>query len=361
MELTHPSGVVRSLCGALLLASLVLTGCGSQRRGGVAPPPAEPPRGFPPPRDVPIDQALVAAAKQELQDLLRADMAFDRVYAIEGLRHSGGPEATGQIIDALTLNSAAVRFAAAMALGDLKVREGLSKLKGLVNDKDPRVQVAVRYALHRLGDTTRSHDLEAFALHNDPKVRGTTAMVLGRLGDPSAKGILYRLRADPDASVRQQAEEALFLLDDPRGRDAILGFTASRHPDDVMFAMRALAQKKDPSLKLYAWSKLSEANDQTKGYLDVALAAAMAMGAMQADDGYGVAMQGMTDQDPQLGTRRRALAAATFGMIGRPDAQPYLANLLKDKESQVRAAAATAILQIANDPKKFTREGKIVE
>jgi hypothetical protein len=33
---------------------------------------------------------------------------------------------------------------------------------------------------------------------------------------------------------------------------------------------------------------------------------------------------------------------------------------LKDPETEVRAAAATAILQIAKDPKKFARDGKIV-
>ena len=58
---------------------------------------------------------------------------------------------------------------------------------------------------------------------------------------------------------------------------------------------------------------------------------------------------------------RRVLAAGAFGTIGRSDAQPYLATLLKDPESEVRAAAATAILLIAKDPKKFNNRGQIVK
>lgn len=361
---------------ALLLggiAGLVLsTGCGGGggRTGGVTPPPAEPPRGFPAPRDIPIDPQLVADAKAELDKLLKAELAFDRVYAIEGLRHVEGEKAAEQIVSQMNVDAQAVRFAAVMAAGDLKLEAAKPQLLKLVNDPDRRVQVAVRYALHRLGDTTRSHDLEAFAQYvgraggppnEGERVRGATAMVLGRLGEPSGKGILRLLRVDAAPTVRQQADEALFLLGDERGRDSILGYTTSHHPDDVLFAMRALAQKRDPTYKLYAWSKLSEANDDKKGYLEVALAAAMAMGAMGFDDGYGVAMKGMTDKDKQLGMRRRVLAAGAFGTIGRSDAQPYLATLLKDPESEVRAAAATAILLIAKDPKKFNNRGQIVK
>ena len=61
-----------------------------------------------------------------------------------------------------------------------------------------------------------------------------------------------------------------------------------------------------------------------------------------SDEGYGVALKGASSTDP----RQRLLAALAFGAIGRSDAQETLANLLKDDNTDVRVAAATAILQL---------------
>ena len=71
--------------------------------------------------------------------------------------------------------------------------------------------------------------------------------------------------------------------------------------------------------------------------------AARAAGMLGSDEGYGVAMQGEKSADP----RQRALAAMAYGAIGRSDAQPRLAKLLKDVDPDVRLAAANAIMQIA--------------
>jgi HEAT repeat protein len=57
-----------------------------------------------------------------------------------------------------------------------------------------------------------------------------------------------------------------------------------------------------------------------------------------------VALIGAKSIDP----RQRLLAALAFGDIGRTDAQPVLAGLLTDSETDVRLAAAGALLQIGN-------------
>ena len=130
-----------------------------------------------------------------------------------------------------------------------------------------------------------------------------------------------------------------------------MGYTASGHPDDVMLGLMALAQLKDSRYRLPAYNHL------TNDYPAVALVAARALGAMDADTGYGVAMNGIKSSDPL----HRQLAAAAFGTIGRTDAQPYLAAALKDENAEVRAAAATAVLQIAKAPKRFNRQGEVVQ
>ena len=75
---------------------------------------------------------------------------------------------------------------------------------------------------------------------------------------------------------------------------------------------------------------------------EVALVAARAMGMLGSDAGYAIAQQGGKSADP----RQRLLAALAFGAIGRLDAQPILAGLLKDAEPAVRVAAATAVLEL---------------
>jgi len=49
-----------------------------------------------------------------------------------------------------------------------------------------------------------------------------------------------------------------------------------------------------------------------------------------------------------------------WGWIGRPDAQPLLAEGLKDPNADVRANSATAILRIAIRPKVYTRSGELI-
>lgn len=345
--------MTRVLFSLICVFAVASAGCGSGRnlgRGGIAPAPSKPPPGFPVSRDVPIDPQLVSAANRELDELLRSEWPVVRAHAIEGLRYTQGSKSAERIIPLIDNESQVVRFAAVMAAGDLKLTAAKPELEEHLADPDARVRAAVRYALHRLGDYTHSRDLEVFARDASPQVRGVTAMALGRIGEPSALNVLRPLRVDGNAAVRQQAEEALFLLGEERARKAIVGYTNSRFPDDVMLGLRALAEQKDSRFRAHARGHL------TNDYPEIALVAARAMGAMNADDGYGVAMNGLKSND----ARHRQLAALALGAIGRSDAQELLAPLLKDENAEVRAAAATAILQIARDPKVFSRQGDVV-
>ena len=242
--------MTRRLSLLLALATLPLpavTGCGSHNRGGIAP--ANPASIKPPPHptQVPIDPQLQAAAKQELADALRSTEPEIRAHALEGMRQVMGADAAPQILQALHDPDPRVRFAGAMAAGELKLPDATKPLEVMLQDPDDVVRVAVRFALHRLGDTSHSHDLEKLSLDPRPGVRGATAMVFGRLGEPSAVRILLHMRSEPSAAVRQQASEALWLLGDEKGKglEDLVGLAASNHPDDQMFALLALAGRRD--------------------------------------------------------------------------------------------------------------------
>src|SRR5206468_998112 len=108
------------------------------------------------------------------------------------------------------------------------------------------------------------------------------------------------------------------------------------YPDDQMVALLAIAAPRNTKTIQHCRSSL------TSDYPEVSLVAARACGMLASDEGYGVALIGAKSGD----ARQRQLAALALGAIGRPDAQPILAPMLNDQNSDVRVAAATAILEL---------------
>jgi HEAT repeat protein len=187
-----------------------------------------------------------------------------------------------------------------------------------------------------MGDARYSHDLERYAADTEPEIRGKTALVLGLLGEPSAVNLLHPLLYDPSEPVRLQAAESLWRLGDTDGLDALVEAAVSRYPDDLILATLALAEPRNTLVIQHVRANL--VND----YPEVSLAAARALGMLGSDEGYTIATQGLASVDP----RQRFLGALALGAIGRSDAQPKLAPLLKDASPQVRIGAATALLEL---------------
>lgn len=326
--------IALGLCGALL------AGCGPKTQDPNARVTPIPPRvPTPPPvKSVPLDPALADAARQQIsKSLASADPTLiPRVHALEAVKDLGETEHAPEVLSALTASEPIVRFAGAMTAGGLKLEAAHQPLLSMADDPDTNVRVAVRYALHRLGDTHLSHDLEKYARDPRKEVRGNTAWVLGLLNEPSAIRVLRVLQRDPEPTVRQQAYEALWRLGDEAGLHALIGMTVSRYPDDEMFALLALAGPRDDRVGHTLETGL------TVDYIEVNLEAARALGMLGNDEGYRPALKGAASSDP----RQRFMAALAFGAIGRPDAQDVLRKLLYDDYESVRIAAAQAILEL---------------
>jgi HEAT repeat protein len=218
----------------------------------------------------------------------------------------------------------------------MKLVDAYKPLLAMVDDPDPRVQAGVRFALHRLGDTRLSHDLEHLAASADPHVRGTVAFVVGLLRDPSATKMLITLLGDPSPGVRIQAAEALWRLGNERGLEDLVAFSISGYPDDQIIALQAIAETGDQRVIQHIRGQLDS------DYVEVSLAAARALGMLGSDEGWNIAVPAARSKDP----RQRSLAALAMGAIGRSDLQEYLKQLLGDPEANVRISAATAILQL---------------
>lgn len=329
----------------IVLVSVGLIGC-------VAPPPPKESRPvvlrFPAPpkppevaprQNVPLDAALRARAREQIAASARSSDTVTRCQAIEAAQNGLGMEGTEIILAGLDDPKPLVRFAAALAAGGLRLEPARPKLIVLAEDADPNVRIAVRYGLHRLGDYSRSHDLEQLSVFPDPYVRRNVVMVLGLLGEKSAVRILWPMQRDSDGAVRIQVAEALWRLGNESGLNNLAALVVSEAPDDQIIAVLALASAGDSRVRGYPRGKL------TTPYDEVNLAAARALGMLGSDEGYGVAMKGVRSSDG----RQRGLAALALGAIGRADAQPALSALLDDKEESVRLAASLAVLQLKAD------------
>ncbi|MGN6505106.1 MAG: HEAT repeat domain-containing protein [Tepidisphaeraceae bacterium] len=317
-----------------LLFVVGLAGCSNQNSGAI-PAPKLPPQ---PPavRKMPIDPSLQAAAEQELTRAFQSNDPVLRANSVEASQKTLGIKAADRIMLALNDPDGLVRFAGAMAAGAIKLQSAYSKLLAMTQDENPNVQVAVRYALHRLGDYRLSHDFERFATDADAHVRANTVLALGLLGEPSALNILRYMRGDPDPAVRLQVAEAMYRLGDEKAREKLVAGTISSYPDDQIVSLLALAGTHDRSIIRSLHAQL------TSEYEEVTLAAARACGMVGSDDGMAVALKGTSSVDP----RQRGMAALALGAIGRSDAQPQLSHLLHDADPAVRLAAATALLQL---------------
>lgn len=333
MEINRPT-VVRCMT---VLALALMVGCGGpprqQQRAQWTPNPRRAPA--PPPIvHMPIDRKLQERAANELLAATQSNDEIIRAHAVEAVKRIGGEGSEEIILKALNDPAGIVRFAGAMAAGERRIRAAHRRLLEMVDDESVDTQVAVRFALHRLGDYRRSHDLEVFAKDPRTSVRANTAMVLGLLEEPTAVRILRYLRRDPEPAVTLQVAESLWRYGEMDGLESLVAASQSAFPDLQIVALLGMVGPRDHRVIEHVRSQL------TAEHIEVQLAAARALGMLGSDQGYAIAQQAVRERSPRL----KVLAALVFAEIGRTDAQPILAPLLDDPDPDVRLSAALALL-----------------
>lgn len=247
-----------------------------------------------------------------------------------------------------------VRFAACMALGDLGDRDARPAVETLTRDPDGSVRVAACFALERLGDSShRRAWRDALTSAADPAVRRNAALAMGRLGNKSVIPLLARAStADDDEGVRLQAFEAMALLGDSRAIEQFLHDAFGGRGFKQPFALLTLGRVDTEQVRSALRARLRNAP-----YIEARLAAARALGMQGCEDGYDLALQSLTwnqprrdvaDDPPELQVMRvRSMAALALGQIGRHEALPALKQMMENEnDPRVQLAAATAILMI---------------
>ncbi|MCB9842866.1 MAG: HEAT repeat domain-containing protein [Phycisphaeraceae bacterium] len=297
-----------------------------------------------------------------------SELAFDsepevRANAIEALQ--AVPTRVEPIVRAsLQDSNVGVRYAAAMTVGQLQLRDTTALVRPLLDDPSVVVRCAAIFALHRNGVR---HDLTPIAdmlNGRDFSSASMGAFMLGELGDASAAPMLRsaakRSHFDhPDArNMQLSIAEALYKLGDPAAGDVI---RAAIYPNTVQgFEQAALAAQiigevGDES----AVAQLIRIVERTRSgaaqatgpddYLypaELRLAASAALARLGYPDGWYVGERYRTDPSPAL----RAQAAHTLGRTGLGRDVAALNGMLGDPDKRVRVAAAGGILNAIERP-----------
>lgn len=241
---------------------------------------------------------------------------------------------------------APVRFAAALATGDLEYSLGERSVRQLLRDRDNNVKIAASYAMVKLGFPEYSEVLRRAIASNDQTLRANAALLLGKSGDKNALQYLYwALRhKNSDDKVKFQAMEAIAMLGDEQILQRLWAIVYSTYADDRIMGIRAMGALGTPKAKDILITKLDD------DILEVRLAAATQLGKFKDTVGEHEVLEVFTGNltvglDKIALERVNVLTALAIGQIGTASLTKYLPQLLENESKFVRIAAAKAVFQ----------------
>lgn len=312
------------------------------------------------PQPIPHHPVNIPSLRQRAETCLKLAVQYKanpaiRVAGIEAMQSAGMADGLPWIRAGLLDDHPAVRFAACVALGRMKDDTARVALRQRVEDEDPNVRAAAIFALHMLGDRQYSSQLSYYLLeHENPLVRRNAAFLLGFTEDEGAVPLLARAMKDRDIGVQNNALEAMSRLGNAEARQQLVLMVNAGVGADEVFAISALA---DTHERKYADLYVFKLADLETPHLETCLAAARALGFIDRDEGYQLAVHALRyttnnvpdDTDSVEGKilRTRQLAASALGAIGQPGALPALEDMLEyEKDARYQVVAAQAILDI---------------
>jgi HEAT repeat protein len=241
-----------------------------------------------------------------------------------------------------------VRFAAALAIGDLEYSLGERHVRRLLNDQNENVRLAAAYALSRFGYGEGLDNVVRAIASRDVTVRANAALLLGKTGDKRALRPLYvALRSEgSDDKVRFQAVESIARLGDERIYPKLWAMLISTFADVRVIGIKGMGALGTTEAKNALITMLDD------GVLEVRLAAAEQLGLLGETAGQRVVLEVFAKNltsglDGFALERVNVLTALAIGRIGTDAVARFLPRLLRDPSKPVRIAAAKAVFDYA--------------
>lgn len=297
-----------------------------------------------------VDTVSVNNLKPQATQIIREALADDnpliRVNAIEVVATTKQTRLMPKVQRLLKDKFVPVRFAAALAVGDLQYSLAKSEVAPLLQDENENVKIAAIYAMSKLGSPDSFQLLRKAIASKDQTVRANAALLLGKSGDKSALKFLYWTlqREDSDDGVRLQTAEAIAMLGDERIFPKLWAMLISTYADDRIMGIRAMGALATVQARNALVTMLDD------DIVEVRLAAAEQLGMLGSSTGelevLDVFTKNLTADLNKMGLERvNVLAALAIGRIGTPQLTNFLPQLLKNQSKSVRIAAAKAVFQ----------------
>ena len=294
--------------------------------------------------------ASVASARGEAKRVIDEALADTdpvvRVNAIEVVGTTGRVDLMPKVQRLLKDPTGPVRFAAALAVGDLQYAPAKGLLAPLLKDEDSNVIIAASYAMGRLGAADYYRVVVQGAESKDQTVRANAVMLLGKIGDPQFLKVIKAAQEDrfSNDGVRFQALEARARLGDEEVLKRLWALAYSAYADDRVLATRSLGWLGTAQVRDILVTKLDDI------VVEVRLAAAEQLGRLSDQTGQPQVQEVFEKNlagglDRQAAERTNVMAALAIGQIRTPALTKYLPQLLKNESKYVRVAAAKAVFQ----------------
>jgi HEAT repeat protein len=298
---------------------------------------------------------------------------FTRAHTIEALAATLGMQA-GDVYEAgLRDEDPAVRYAAAVAAGDVRYAPAKERLLTMAADKtvetDRRVMPGAIYALYQLGNDEYAGQLGSLLFDAEQEVRANAAMAMGRMGEPSATGPLRSLQAqETEDRVRLSIFEAQALLGDEASAYRLEGYARTTFLDMRLAAITAMSQfpsprgmavmrqlsrekRNPPQVRVAAAGALARMGELDEAGLDLAIrSASRPRQALQK--AYGKQEDVTEAQVDQL----QQVTAVALSYMHRSESLDALYQLMQDDSADVRVAAAMGVLRLLPAPSSAQAE-----
>lgn len=240
-----------------------------------------------------------------------------------------------------------VRFAAALAVGDMEYYLAKSAAQRLTQVEDENTKIAAAYAMYRLGYRQYLEPIRQAVKSSDQTLRANAVVLLGKAGDAGSLELLYWAKDNDNSEpkVRYQATEAIAKLGDEKIMPKIWTMLVSKFGEAKIIGIKAMGALGTAQAREALLTKLDD------DVLEVQLAAAEQLAMLGDNSGEQVVLNIFEKRltaglDAQSQERIMVLSTLAIGRLGTPKTTRYLSKLIESESPLIRLAAAQASLQI---------------